>query len=115
MLDPYKMYRISEMRKLRPQFFSNAPSAERYHVRKNHLIVKRVSDGQISVWQFHWVDDDHKFSPVWFPSHKSRGDDSDMTLEEVLITVETLLETGTLPLHPYNGFNQEARFIGEEE
>lgn len=102
MLDTYHSYSLAEMRKERPRFFKNAPGPERYNVRKNHLIVTDLQSGQITVWQFHWVEDTCVLSPVWYPEHEGRGDSRNASRREVIREVERMLASGELPIHPLN-------------
>lgn len=98
--DPYKNFTLAEMYSARPQFFKNAPTPEKYRVRKNHLIVKQLSSGTIKVWQFVYINDMYRLRLIWYPP-------SEMSLREVITEVEWRVASGQWPLSAEVYVNQD--------
>ena len=90
--DSYRNFTLAEMRSERPGFFSNTEGPERYHIRKNHLIIKRLDTRKITVWQFVWFTKvGYILRPVWYPPE-------DLSIYKVIWGVEERLADGRWPI-----------------
>jgi len=96
-----KYYTLAEIKQARQMFFENRQGPEKYHIRKNHLIIERLDTGKVVVWQFHHVAYHYRLTPVWYAP-------AGAGLAWVLHRVEDMLSSGTLPVHPHNGYNHSA-------
>lgn len=86
-----RCFTIAEIRSERPGFFKHNEGPEKYYVRKNHLIVRRMDSKKINVWQFIWFTGaGYRLRPVWYPPEE-------LSIHQVIWGVEERLLDGRWP------------------